>query len=207
MRWKGALGKSMYIYFEDWSEFVGFIKEGVPHGGKIIKVYTSTEHPSTIYGRENMAIFEVDDTPFKEDEIFSYAERGQYNGPQLEDFMVGKNLSEEAKKRIRALFRFDNQESTHFAQDAMSTKNTEGDWIIHHPMEDIDGLQPKRITQVPDGRELHLDVFFAASLQRLFEVLGHSKEGQIVNPEAIISQKEKKERMKNEFFGSRKERK
>jgi hypothetical protein len=193
MKWKGVLGEHMYIYFEDWSEFLGFIRKDLPHGEKIIKVYASPEHPKSKYGRDDMAVVEVDDTSLRDDEIFCYEGRGEYSGADLEKILDEKRFSDEAKRRIRALFRFDNQENTRFAQEAMATKTPEGDWIIDHPLEDLDGVMEKRTEIVLDGSALHLDIFFAVSLQRLFEVIGYSQEGQIVHPERIISREERKE--------------
>ncbi|HLL61215.1 MAG TPA: hypothetical protein VK338_05840 [Candidatus Nitrosocosmicus sp.] len=52
----------MYIYFEDWTEFMFILdKKGIPHGDKIIKVFAIEDNPKQIIGREDLAVIEVND--------------------------------------------------------------------------------------------------------------------------------------------------
>ncbi len=182
----------MYLRLEDWSLefFLSRLEEkGLKHGGHIIKVYASEVDPRTkdMYGRETVAVVEIDDSPFREDEIFNYEGRGTYTGVQLNQRLGELGLNEDAKKRMRALFRFANLPETGFTREAMQLRNTEGNWLIDHPFGDIDGVS--RAVQLPEkySATVHLDIFVPTSLEKLARLLGVDDIGEA---EGLIGYKE-----------------
>lgn len=183
----------MFIYFEDWSEFTHMLdQKGIAHGGKIIKVYTSTRDPREVHGRQDLAFFEIDDTPLREEEVFSYGERENFTGRDIEDYLATLELTPEVIQRMRALFRFANQSDTQFTREGMSLKNQDGGWLINHPIEEIDGLSHARRNPEKMGMLVHLDVFVPASTERLLRLIGYSSEEGKVHPERLVGGREKR---------------
>jgi hypothetical protein len=177
----------MYLYFEDWSQYIPDLEaKGLPHGDHIIKVMTSTEDPrsETLFNRSNIAIFEVDDSPFSGDEIFRYEGRGEFSGQQLEEKILELKLSTAAAARLRALFRFANSEGLRSTQTAMQLRNQEGDWLITHPFQDIDGFRQAGL----NPNRLHLDIFVPESLDRIARLLNVDS---LADAEGIVSFAEK----------------
>jgi hypothetical protein len=164
----------MYLHFEDWSQFLFRLEErGLLHGSHILKVYANDEDPrsATKYDRVNIAVFEVDDSNLKADEVFTYQNRETYSGKDIEQKLQSIGLSDSATKRVRALFRFSNQPETQFTQAAMKLKSPEGNWLIQHPLEDINGFDlalrdPHQYSDV-----VHLDIFEPDSLIRAAKLL------------------------------------
>ena len=163
----------MYLRFEDWSKYLHVLDEkGIGHGGAIVKVMASEVHPRDIFGREDLFVIEMDDCEFTEDEVFAYGKRGEWSGKQIEEYMDELGLSETGKKVSRALFRFANSPETMFCQAGMELRNTEGDWLIDHPMRDLDGLDRAVLRSGAYDFQIHLDIFVDKSLKRLCNLTG-----------------------------------
>ena len=163
----------MRIYFEDWSEFIFMLdQKGIRHGDKIIKCFATHLPESELkenIGKDSIVTIESDHSPFHANEVFRY-ERGVYTGLMLEEHLVSVGLSELGKETARALFRFAYEMG--FNQSAMNEQEGKG-WLIHHPFDDIDGIQKGKDSNgsLVDA-ELHLDVFFSESLALLEQVIG-----------------------------------
>ena len=160
----------MYIHFEDWSVFrFKLTNSGLPYGDNILKVFATQENPrgEKYFNRPMIAVFKSDDSPFGDDEVFQYQNREEYSGKNLEEKIAEMGLTEDATKRVRALFRFANREDTQFTQTAMQLRDNEGNWLISHPFEDIDGY--KYALRNPE--RLHLDVFVPKSLDKVAKLL------------------------------------
>lgn len=77
-----------YLHFEDWSDpmFLSHVeKNGLPHIGKIIKVFASDRRPDERFGKPGLAVVESSGDPFTTDERFDYGENGVFAGMDLEE--------------------------------------------------------------------------------------------------------------------------
>ncbi len=158
-----------YLYFEDWSQFIFQLdSKGIKHGNKIIKVYTSPIDPRTKLNDPNLKVIETEDSQLT-DETFAYGERGLYKGSEIENHMQG--LNEAAKNSARALFRFANRENLQFCQAGMSLKKPDGTWLINHPIEDIDSIEPAKLSPEKRSATIHLDIFVQDSLDKLAKLV------------------------------------
>lgn len=161
----------MYLRFEDWSQFTGYLdRKGISHGGRIIKIYATDEDPRIKFGKEGLAVVESSDEPFKSDEVFDFGERGVFTGQDLEDAISAKQANELAGRTARALARFAVREDTRFAYVGMQVKVGER-FLIQHPLDGIDGWE--RVVGGQQGQEgsLHLDIFTPTSLGRLRQIV------------------------------------
>ncbi len=171
----------MFLHFSDWSEFIKSLEEkGIPHGGRIIKVYASHEYPGNTLGRLTIPKVEVSGEPFTNNEVFAYPERESYTGTELEEEMTRKGLSEAAKFYVRALFRFANSEELQACQFAMSLKDEGGNWMFDHPFEDLDGITESLSNPRRNGA-IHLDIFGPRSLVNLQKFVDFNDETQLID--------------------------
>lgn len=156
----------MYLHFEDWSPFLSRLKEKkLPHRDKLIKVFATFEDPRKSLRRE-LSVIEEDDSPFREDETFSYSGRPSFSGKKLEDELARRGFDERTKQTVRALFRFANRKEVQATQAAMKAKEG-GVFLFNHPFEDIDGLKSTgRFSNHPE-HIIHLDIFFPETLERI----------------------------------------
>ena len=158
----------MYLHFEDWSDrlYLDLLeRKGLPHGGKIIKIFANDEDPRIALAKPDLAIVKSNHAPIGESEVYDYAERGLYSGPELEAVLANHGLNDIGERIVRSLFRFANEQG--FTQAAMAARKGDS-WLINHPLGDIDGIDmairnPARIPHI------HLDIFFPDSLARLKE--------------------------------------
>lgn len=161
----------MYLHFSDWSMFMKTLdKKGIPHGDKIIKIYALEKDPKEVLQRPSLYTHKVDDMPFREDETFSYEERGSYTGPELKAKLTEMGLNEDGKRYARALFRFSNLPEIQSCQYMMSAKNPDGCWMFSNPFDDIDGLD-RAAWNPARNPALHLDIFSEQSLARLRQIV------------------------------------
>lgn len=153
----------MLLHFEDWSApmFLSQVEaKGLPHAGKIIKVFATEEDPRQVLDRPGLTVVEANVAPFENSDVFAYPGRGTYTGAQLEDDLGQSGLNELGICSVRGLFRFAN---THgFCQAAMAAKRGDA-WLVDHPMQDIDGIA-KAIAMPDKTYGIHLDVFFPDSI-------------------------------------------
>lgn len=162
----------MFLHFSDWSTFLETLdKKSIPHGDKIIKIYACPYNPRELLNRPKLFTVEGQDTPFTEKEVFSYPGRESYPGPKLEARLTEVGLKEDAKRHLRALFRFANSPEIQSCQWMMSAKNPDGSWMFAHPFSEIDGID----TVLRDPRHrpgpLHIDIFSEESLARLRQMV------------------------------------
>lgn len=174
----------MYLHFEDWSEpmWLNHLEsKKLPHVGRIIKVLASGADPRSVLERPGLSVVESSGAPFKPDEDYDYYPRSIYTGPDLESQLASYNLSDFAQRIVRSLFRFANSQG--FCQTAMAAKKDDSDWLIDHPLEDIDGIEN---AQRSPRREafIHLDIFFPKSIEALRSVID------LDNPEALLGARE-----------------
>jgi len=177
----------MYLYFENWTQFLYQLDvKGISHGDKLLKVKASKEHPSARYGRNNIAVYEIDEKPFRLDELFDYGERGSWQGTDLEITLQSLRLNTEQQTTARALFRFANLPHFQMCQAGMELRNPNGSWLINHPLEDIDGL--RQLMQNPETKSItpfHLDIFVQQSIDKVLEYIGFAQ-----TTEGIVSLRE-----------------
>jgi hypothetical protein len=159
----------LYLYFEDWSHYIFQLDEkGIEHGNKIIKAYTSPVDPRVKLNDANLKVAEMDDSALHS-EIFGYQERGVFTGSDIENHIT--NLNEFAKRSVRALFRFANREDLQFCQTGMQMKKADGQWLIDHPIKDIDSIDFAEKFPTKRSATIHLDIFNKNSLVRLAHIL------------------------------------
>lgn len=171
----------MYLSFSDWSSFIKDLdRKGIPHGDKIIKVYATREDPRRLLKRPDIFVVESNGDPFTEEEFFKYPGRQAYRGQELEESLVERGLTEDAKERFRAIFRFANLPETQFCQYAMPYTQ-DGKWVFDHPLDIIDGL--KLAARNHEGRSagIHLDIFSARSLANLRKLFDIDQEKRLVD--------------------------
>ena len=166
----------MYIILSDWTSFPqwkqkllqsGFRSEDI--SDSLFKCYTSRTIPDEIV-KNNYIFLEIGHDEFTVGEVFDFGDRGTYNGQDLDQNLDKRGLSQEAKERIRALFRF--AYKTGILGEAMKLKNVAGEYICNHPFDDIDGLSGN----IGDGSRLHLDVFTNRSVSHLRDYIARSEE-------------------------------
>lgn len=173
----------MYLYFEDQSRYLFILdQKHIPHGDRIIKTYASETDPRIKLNNPNLAVFEISDSPFS-NEIFTYTGRETYSGIQIEEIIKNLRINDLGKRITRALFRFSNRPDLEFCQTAMSIIK-DGNWLIDHPLGDIDGLN--LAANIPESRTraIHLDIFMPRSLERLDNLIHFS------DPEHLVSMRE-----------------
>lgn len=154
-------------------------KNGLRHDGRIIKVFGNATDPRLTAPKPEMTVVEVDGSPLI-GQTFTYPNRGEYTGEQLESDLAEYNLQALGNGIVRALFRFAEQG---FRQVAMAAKNPDGSWLVDHPFGDIDGLNmasrfPQRVPTI------HLDIFHPDSLPVLKEIVNFD------NPHAVMDMME-----------------
>lgn len=177
----------MFIHFEDWTVplFLSMLEaKGMPHAGRIMKVYATYQDPRELMDRPYLTVLESDHSPFRTDEVFRYEGRQSYTGDVLEEKLKELGLQLTGMDVTRSLFRFANQEDTGFCQAAMAAQYG-GKWLFDHPFQDLDGvisneLQPnRRITQI------HLDIFYPTSIERLRKIVDF-----VDNPQQVLTFRE-----------------
>jgi len=146
-------------------------ERGVDHGEKIIKVYTSPFDPRPRLGNPNLKVVLADDSTLLGTK-FEYDGRGKFLGDEIEKRIA--NLGTFPARSVRGLLRFSNREDLRFCQTGMEMKKG-GDWLISHPLEDIDGLSTYPLLTDIKSATVHLDIFNATSLRRLSRILNISK--------------------------------
>ena len=168
----------MYLYFGDWSTYLPSLDaRKIPHGGRIIKTYTSLLDPREILTKPNLAIEEGDDSPFKIDEIFDYPQRKTYTGLELESDLASFTEDEYGRRIIRSLLRFAHHPDRAFVQYAMGMKFEE-QWFIDHPFRDLHFPLSK---EGQKSGTIHLDIFMPPSLENMRKVVDFD------NPELLVT--------------------
>ena len=167
----------MYLYFGDWSAYLPSLdRRGIPHGGRIIKTYTSLLDPREVLSSPKLTIMEGEVTPFRINEVFDYPQRKTYQGPELENDLANFTQDELGRRVIRSLLRFAHHPERAFVQYAMGMK-IEGEWFIDHPFKDL---------HFPDGLEgsvnIHLDVFMPPSLEKMRKIVNFDDPDVLVTP-------------------------
>jgi hypothetical protein len=162
----------IFLYFEDWSQFTFMLDQrGVEHGGRIIKTYASPFDPRQRLDNPNLKVIQTDDSTLMGIK-FGYKERGIFTGDEIEARIA--NLDTFPARTVRGLLRFSNREDLRFCQTGMEMKK-EGQWLISHPIEDIDGLSTYPLWTDIKNATIHLDIFNANSLKNLSHVLDISR--------------------------------
>jgi len=162
-----------FIHFENWTSDLTIstlTSIGLPHDGKVIKVFATEFDPRVEYERPSLLTIPVPDEEFTIAEQFDYGDRGIYTGLNLETGLNRFRLADSGKRMVRALFRFANKPEMGFCQRAMQAQLQDGSWLINHPFEDIDGI---RMAENNDRRinSIHLDVFFPESIKALKRIV------------------------------------
>lgn len=159
----------MFVWFEDWSSFLLQVRKDLPRGSHLLKVFASPTDPrsSGMYHRGDIAIFEVDGSPFQVHETFDYDDRGTYTGQDIEQELQGHGLGQSAAEAIRALFRF--AHTLGAVRVAMGLTGKDGAPVITHPLDEVD-LGAVR-DNLDDPTRPHLDIFTPASLERVTQLI------------------------------------
>lgn len=160
----------MYLYFEDWSAFIADLeKKNVPHGGKIVKVFASEHDPREYFDNPRLSVVETDAAPLHQQDFYFHNNR-VFPGEEIEALMGDVGLREPARRIVRALLRF--ADSAEIWQEEMDIR-VSCRRLINHPLDKIDGLIKAAVD--PGGRTgiIHMDLFTAAALQRLKNVVDH----------------------------------
>src|SRR3989344_505719 len=160
------------LHFEDWTNDLTIAtldQKGLPHVGRVIKVFATKSDPRGVYRRPDLRVLPVPDEEFSFSEQYDYPNRN-YNGHELEADLNRLSLDDVGKRTVRALFRFANSPEMRFCQRAMMATRPDGTWLIDHPFADIDGIvqaekDPKRTNAI------HLDVFLPQSIQALRKIV------------------------------------
>ncbi len=157
----------IYIYFEDYSQFTFMLDhKKIEHGGRIIKAYAAPFDPSIQLNNGELKIITADDSPLN-GEVYSYPDRGVFRGNEIEERIF--YLDDFGKSAVRGLMRFSNRDDLQFCQTGMAMKKGR-DWLIPHPLEDIDGISTFSAAKVGSAG-IHLDIFNAQSLKRLSTIV------------------------------------
>lgn len=173
----------MYLYFGDWSAYLPSLdSRGIPHGGRIIKTYTSLLDPREVLSKSALTVVEGNDTPFRVDEIFDYPDRRTYLGSELEVDLANFTQDELGRRIIRSLLRFAHHPEREFVQYAMGMK-FEGEWFIDHPFKDLHFPVFKE-GDTRASASIHLDVFMPPSLENMRKVVDFD------NPDVLVSPRE-----------------
>lgn len=165
----------MFLHLEDWTVpiFLEQLKgKGFENINRLIKIYASQQDPRQSWNKPDLTIFEVNDSPFTPDELYTFPDRDNYTGADLENRLAGLGLTEKGQRAFRTLFRFSYQEG--FTTEAMLAKKGEN-WLIEHPFEVVDEVE-SAIKNPRFSRSLHLDIFFPDSIRRLEEKVGTENE-------------------------------
>lgn len=178
----------IFLYFEDWTQFVSELdRKGYAHGDKIIKVFATPFDPRVRLDKPGLKIIESDDSPLN-GLIFSYEGRGSFTGDDIEKRIA--SFDPYTQRVIRGLVRFDNRSDLQFAREGMSMKH-DGEWLITNPIEDLDGIRENSGTNETTASRIHLDIFEERSLKSLADIL-ETKSG---SPEMLELMKGHKFRM------------
>lgn len=173
----------MFLYFSDWTNLQNLRmldEKGLPHYDRLIKVFATQKDPAIELRRDIITVIS-DGSEFTKD--LAIPGRGLYLAQEMEAFLNYMHITEEAKEKTRALFRFANTTEMAIVNLAMLVKNTiTGDWHYHHPLRVIDGLEEAGTR----GREnsLHLDIFTQRSIEKLSKVID------LENPEGLVTIRE-----------------
>ncbi len=83
----------------------------------------------------------------------------------------------------------------------MELKNHQGEWLINHPLQDLDGLE--NAVKNPEGssHQIHLDIFLPQSLDKLFQLIGHDPTIETELPGKIITYGETKALRRRQIEG------
>ncbi len=172
---------TMYLHFEDWTDprLLQSIEErGMTHGDRIIKVLASDVDPRVVLGRSALTIVESSGEVFASNEMYSYPRRRTLTGDELEDCLALYGLSQVAQRSIRSLFRFSNAQG--FCQAAMAAQKSKQQWLIRHPLQDIDGIAMAKKLAIR-ARLIHLDIFFPNSLENLRHIVDYDDEAALID--------------------------
>jgi len=158
----------IFLYFEDWSQFTFMLdQKEIEHGGRIIKVYTAPFDPKQRLGKPNLKVIESNDSSLLGTQ-FIYKDRGIFSGVEIEQRIA--RLDTFPARSVRGLLRFSNREDLLFCQTGMGMKK-DSEWLISHPLEDIDGLLEYPLLTNLKAATIHLDIFNSGSLERLSKIL------------------------------------
>jgi len=175
----------MFLYFSDWTteqNLRALETKGLPHTGRLIKVFATKEDPSIALKRKIITT-EGDHRPFGPYERYKWYNRGPWSGTDMEVYLHDMHLPEDAKEKTRALFRFANSPALEIAELAMMVKNSiTKQWHYRHPLRIVDGLDEAQDRGRTNG--LHLDIFTARSVERLGKIID------LGNPEGLVTIRE-----------------
>jgi len=170
----------MFLYFEDYSQFVSALTaKGIKNGGRIIKIFAAKQDPRITLKRPNLKVIEVDESEFKPTDVFDFGKRGVFHGDDIEQYIKALGLPAQGGGIIRALFRFANREDLGFCRRGMELEK-EGVPVLTHPVREIDGIdeaQKQPELRVPG---MHLDIFFEQSLNALEPLVDFDNKEQLV---------------------------
>lgn len=172
----------MFIHFEDWTVplFISRLNaKGLPHAGRIIKTYATYQDPRELIDRPSLIVLESNHSPFRNDESFPYEGRETYTGEDLETRLEELGLHSVGKEVVRSLFRFANQDNARFCQTAMAAQ-FEGKWLFDHPFQDLDGLEAARLKPDLKESQIHLDLFYPTSIERLRGIVNFDNRAQVL---------------------------
>jgi len=176
----------MYLRFEDWSSFTSWLDaRGVKHGGKIIKAYPSEDDPREKYNKSTLVVIESDDSPFTEQDLFNFGQRGTFTGIDFESAIAQRVTNDKAARVARALARFGTRDDTRFAYVAMEQIKRDGSFLIEHPLDGIHGWERVGGGRTGEEELLHLDIFTSTSLPRLRNIVDYG------NPALIRTSEER----------------
>lgn len=188
----------MFVWFEDWSHTLSSLdQKKLAHGNAVVKVRASDVDPRSEQGfkRTTVSVLEINDSPFTEEDIFDYGERGRYSGAEIEHSLKEMQLTETAERTARTLFRFANLPETGFVKAGMLLTKPDGQWLIDYPLQDIDGWQyGKEGNHKPE--QIHLDIFVDESLQKLARLLGAEN---VKNAEGLVGIREVMDRTRRQM--------
>jgi hypothetical protein len=168
----------MYLYFEDWSAFIGDLdKKNLPHDGKIVKVFASEQDPRVYFDDPRLKVVEIDATPLH-DQVFRFHNQRVFQGEEIEVFMADLGLHEPARQIVRSLLQF--ADRTEIWQGEMGIR-VSCRRLINHPLDKVDGLFKAAAQPQARTRIIHIDVFTAPALQKLKTIVDHDN-GQLLVP-------------------------
>lgn len=187
----------MLLYFSDWTtpqNLEHLKKNGFLNAERLIKVFASRKDPSAELGRK-ITIVESESDPFDPNIEFKYPGRGPWLGSDMEVYLSHFHLTDDAKQKARALFRFAQSPEMEIIQLAMSIRNAATrDYHYHHPLAIIDGLDEAAQREGYHG--LHLDIFTQRSIEHLAKII------KLENTEGLVTIRESVELTKTTPEGS-----
>lgn len=144
----------MYLFFSDWRHF-SYTIPPERRAEVFIKVYASETDPRILLRKPQLTVIKENSSVFNSCDIFNFGDRGIFTGMDLEEKI--KTLSEEGRKKSRAIFRF--AEKLGIARFGMDLKKN-GDYVYENPMD---------ILHCRMGRDeaVHLDILKIGAINHI----------------------------------------